>query len=110
MVLTFTGSLSVASPERSEVREMLVGAIGCNLAWGIVDAVMYVMVSVMLRPCHPPVEEGPDRPDPAEARAAIAGMLSAFAVSRLRPEISRWRGKIWRRSRMRRRVQPYHAR
>src|SRR6188472_7613 len=49
MVLTFTGSLSVANPDRSEVREMLYGAIGCNLAWGIVDAVMYVLASVMIR-------------------------------------------------------------
>lgn len=88
MVLTFTGSLSVASPERSEVREMLVGAIGCNLAWGIVDAVMYVMSSVMLRArAIRLLKKVQIASDPAEGRAAIAGMLSAFAVARLRPEI-----------------------
>jgi hypothetical protein len=88
MVLTFTGSLSVASPERSEVREMLVGAIGCNLAWGIVDAVMYVMSSVMLRARAIRIlRKVQIASNPAEARAAIAGMLSAFAVARLRPEI-----------------------
>ena len=43
MVLTFTGSLSVATSGRQEVREMLVGAIGCNLAWGVVDAIMYLL-------------------------------------------------------------------
>jgi VIT1/CCC1 family predicted Fe2+/Mn2+ transporter len=43
MVLTFTGSLHVATAGREEVRTMLLGALGCNLAWGIVDAVMYVM-------------------------------------------------------------------
>ena len=43
MVLTFTGSLSAASSGRSEVRTMLIGAIGCNLAWGIVDAIMYLL-------------------------------------------------------------------
>lgn len=43
MVLTFTGSLSVASDGRQEVRTMLIGALGCNIAWGIVDGVMYVM-------------------------------------------------------------------
>ena len=43
MVLTFTGSLSVASSGREDVRTMLIGAIGCNLAWGIVDAIMYVL-------------------------------------------------------------------
>jgi hypothetical protein len=46
MVLSFTGSLSIATAGHSEVREMLVGAIGCNLAWGIVDAVMWVMSSL----------------------------------------------------------------
>jgi hypothetical protein len=43
MVLTFTGSLSVAEAGREEVRTMLTGAIGCNLAWGIIDAVLYLM-------------------------------------------------------------------
>ena len=43
MVLTFTGSLSVAEADRAEVRTMLIGALGCNLAWGIIDGVLYVM-------------------------------------------------------------------
>jgi hypothetical protein len=40
MVLTFTCSLSVADAGREEVRTMLLGALGCNLAWGIIDAVL----------------------------------------------------------------------
>jgi len=43
MVLTFTGSLSVAEAGREDVRAMLVGALGCNLAWGLIDAVFYLM-------------------------------------------------------------------
>lgn len=43
MVLTFTGSLSVATADRVEVRVMLVAAFGCNIAWGLIDAIMYVM-------------------------------------------------------------------
>jgi len=43
MVLTFTCSFSVAGAGRPEVREMLLGALGCNLAWGIIDAVFYLM-------------------------------------------------------------------
>jgi len=43
MVLTFTGSLSVADAGREDVRLMLIGALGCNLAWGIIDAVFYLM-------------------------------------------------------------------
>jgi len=43
MVLTFTGSLSIAESGRDDVRAMLIGAIGCNLAWGIIDAIFYLM-------------------------------------------------------------------
>jgi VIT1/CCC1 family predicted Fe2+/Mn2+ transporter len=43
MVLTFTGSLSVADAGRAEVRTMLIGALGCNMAWGIIDGVLYLM-------------------------------------------------------------------
>ena len=43
MALTFTGSLSVATAERADVRELLVGAIGCNVAWGLIDGIMYLM-------------------------------------------------------------------
>jgi VIT family len=43
MVLTFTGSLSVAESGRDDVRVMLIGALGCNLAWGIIDAALYLM-------------------------------------------------------------------
>jgi hypothetical protein len=43
MVLTFTGSLSIAEAGRDDVRTMLVGALGCNLAWGIIDGILYLM-------------------------------------------------------------------
>ena len=46
MVLTFTGSLSVAEAGREDVRAMLIGALGCNLAWGVIDAVFYLMGSL----------------------------------------------------------------
>src|SRR5437867_11533992 len=46
MVLTFTGSLSVAEAGREDVRAMLIGALGCNLAWGIIDAVLFLMGSL----------------------------------------------------------------
>ncbi len=42
MVLTYTSSLSVAA-DNAKIRALLVGALGCNLAWGIIDAGMYLM-------------------------------------------------------------------
>ncbi len=45
MVLTFTLSLNAAQAGQGEVRTMLLGALGCNLAWGIIDAAFYLMTS-----------------------------------------------------------------
>ena len=41
MALTFTGAGSVAQSGQDEIRKLLATALGCNLARGIVDAVMY---------------------------------------------------------------------
>jgi hypothetical protein len=49
MVLSFTGSLHAASAGREEIRTMLFGALGCNLAWGIVDGVMYLLNDLVVR-------------------------------------------------------------
>jgi hypothetical protein len=49
MVLTFTGSLSAAEPGRADVRTMLIGALGCNIAWGLIDAIMYLMACLATR-------------------------------------------------------------
>lgn len=43
MVLTFTGTFSVASDGESSVRELLIASIGCNLAWGLVDGCMLLL-------------------------------------------------------------------
>ena len=43
MVLTFTGSLSVAEAGRADIHAMLIGAFGCNVAWGVIDGVLYLM-------------------------------------------------------------------
>lgn len=43
MVLTFTGTLSAAEAGREDVRIMLIGALGCNIAWGIIDGLFFLM-------------------------------------------------------------------
>ncbi len=43
MALTFTGTISAATAGREEVRTVMFAALGCNLAWGMVDAVMYLI-------------------------------------------------------------------
>jgi hypothetical protein len=49
MVLTFTGTISVSTAGKQEVRELLWAALGCNLAWGLVDAIMYLMDVLITR-------------------------------------------------------------
>jgi hypothetical protein len=43
MALTFTATFEVATSGRADVRAMLIGALGCNVAWGFVDGVMFVV-------------------------------------------------------------------
>ena len=86
MVLTFTGSLSVAEAGRDNVRTMLIGALGCNLAWGIIDAVFYLMGCL--------AEKGRGlltfravrkATDPRQAQRLIAGALPSVVASVLQP-------------------------
>ncbi len=46
MALSFTGSLNAATAGREEVRTIMMTALGCNLAWGLVDAVMYLIATL----------------------------------------------------------------
>ena len=45
MTLTFTlgAGLVIEEEGRAGAREMLIGILGCNLAWGIIDGVLYVL-------------------------------------------------------------------
>ena len=43
MALTFTLTLGVVTADRIQVRTMLLAALGCNLAWGIIDAGVFLM-------------------------------------------------------------------
>jgi hypothetical protein len=43
MALTFTLTLGVVTADRIQVRTMLLAALGCNLAWGIIDASVFLM-------------------------------------------------------------------
>jgi|1186.fasta_scaffold781344_1 VIT1/CCC1 family predicted Fe2+/Mn2+ transporter len=86
MALTFTGTLSVATAERSEVREMLIGALGCNIAWGLVDAVMFLLAALAERGRNIAVlNEVRKAADPARARALILDAMPPLLASTLQP-------------------------
>jgi VIT1/CCC1 family predicted Fe2+/Mn2+ transporter len=86
MVLAITCSFSVAESKREDVGTMLIGAVGCNVAWGIVDAVMYLMAGLTERARGlRMLRELRGISDPAESQRVIAEALPEVARSALRP-------------------------
>ena len=86
MVLTFTGALSVAEADEAEVKTMLIGALGCNIAWGIIDGLFYLMGSFAekghgLKIYHAVRETA----DPAEAQELIKDTLPSVIASVMQP-------------------------
>jgi VIT1/CCC1 family predicted Fe2+/Mn2+ transporter len=86
MVLSFTGALSVARAGSAEVHEMLLGALSCNLAWGIIDAAFYLMGQL--------AEKGHNllalkavraTSDPEKAQRLVAGALPSVVAGVLEP-------------------------
>ena len=80
MALTFTGSLSVATAGREDVRTMMIAALGCNLAWGLADAVMYLVRTV--------TERTRKRTLLAQLRAADAAAGQRLVADALPPRIA----------------------
>jgi hypothetical protein len=86
MALTFTGSIHAASDGEEEIRTVLVGAIGCNLAWGIVDAVMYLMTDLVTRGRVRRALQGVRRAATArEAEPILSDVLPSGVVHAMKP-------------------------
>jgi hypothetical protein len=96
MVLTFTGAISAAELGREAVRTMLFASIGCNLAWGIVDGVMYLFARVAERGrgiLALRVIRNAD--DPAAAHSVIRDAVPPLIASVLRdPELEAMRQRL----------------
>jgi len=92
MVLSFTGAISASTDAREDVRELLWAALGCNVAWGLVDAIMYLMniaierghaikVIKKIHESHTPYEGGQILKD--EIQPAIAGLMGENELGEL---------------------------
>ena len=87
MALTFICSLGVATGANINIQTMLIGALGCNLAWGIVDGGLYLLARInergdkilTLRAIR-------QAPDPETAQRVIANALPPELASVLPPE------------------------
>jgi VIT1/CCC1 family predicted Fe2+/Mn2+ transporter len=82
MVLTFTCSFSVAEAGRAEVRSMLLGALGCNFVWGVIDAIMYLMGCLAERARALATFRAVRKAaNPEKAQSLIAGALPSVVAS-----------------------------
>src|SRR5262245_6900093 len=82
MVLTFTGSLSIAEAGRDDVRTMLIGALGCNIAWGIIDAILFLMGALAARGESLAAWNAARRTtEPAAGRQIVADALPSVVAS-----------------------------
>lgn len=85
MVLSFTCALSVADAGRDDVREMFVGAIGCNLAWGIIDAAFYLIACLAEAGRDANLLRSVQSSDGIKSREIVAEMLPAQIAAALQP-------------------------
>ena len=96
MTLSFTGTLSVVSGGREEVITMLLSVVGCNLAWGIIDAVLYVLGSLSERGRNLVLYKAIRSSTTAEeARAIITDAIPPVVASVIQPaELESLRGRL----------------
>jgi hypothetical protein len=96
MALTFVGAVSVGQAGRDEIEKMLAAALGCNLAWGLVDAVMYLVRTITDRGRSLTlVRSVRAAPDEETGRRIIARSQSLATAGLIaEPEIEAIRGRI----------------
>src|SRR5262249_2322391 len=95
MVLTFTGSLSIAQAGRDDVRAMLIGAFGCNIAWGVIDAILFLMTVLAERSEGLKAWQTVRTSNPDAGSKAIADALPPVIASLLtRDELESLRGRL----------------
>lgn len=86
MVLTFTCSFSVAEAGRAEVRSLLLGALGCNLAWGVIDGIMYLMGCLAEKArALGTLRAIQTITDPKKGQSVVAGALPSVVTSAMGP-------------------------
>lgn len=76
MALSFTGAVSAATAGREEIRTVLFAALGCNLAWGLVDGVMYLVGSLTERTRNLSLLHRVRNAAPGAAQAILADALA----------------------------------
>lgn len=96
MVLTFTGSFRASGADHDSVDRMLLAALGCNLAWGIIDGVMYLLATLSQRGHNLALLREVQGASPEHGRTLIkdaisddlAGVLTDFEIETIRSRMA----------------------
>jgi hypothetical protein len=98
MAMTFIGTLRVAMSEHREMRTLLFAALGSSLAWGLTDAVMYLIDTATARARTVRlVRRVRTTPDPTEGCALIANELPGPLADAAGPQgLEAMRGRLLR--------------
>ena len=89
MTLTFTlgADLVIQEEGREGARQMLIGILGCNLAWGIIDGVLYVLACAFERGRVQRIGyEVRKARNPDQARRLVAGELDELLAPLTDPQ------------------------
>ena len=85
MALGVTGSLGAATGRSVGVKTILWSAVGCNLAWGVVDAVMFVLSQVADRGHELRELRRVQMASPEEGRRLLAAAVPDFLANGVDP-------------------------
>jgi len=86
LTVTLTAGFSVADGKRG-VRQLLLAAVGANVAWGIIDAAMYIMNAMVVRRGKMRLVEAVQRaPDTERALVVIQDRVEPELQELLGPE------------------------
>jgi hypothetical protein len=88
MVLSFTLGAGIEMGDREETRDLLIAALGCNTAWGIIDAALYLMARLSERGrLHRLVKSIQTAPTSERALALVDQELDERLPAIVRPEV-----------------------
>ena len=87
MTLSITGTVSVVTGGREEVGTVLLGVLGCNIAWGLIDGILYLLGAVSEHgreyALHTLIQQARD---PEATRVLLAEALPPVIAGALLPE------------------------
>jgi len=87
MTLTFTCSIGIANAKNTEIRQLIIAAISCNIAWGLVDAIGYIVSTIVQRSRNKSILNSVlTTSDADKARKYISDSLPASIASVLEAE------------------------